>query len=87
VQELANPSRREGYTADLWRSIKSIYAEILAHPFLTGLTDGTLAEERFRFYVLQDAFSIRKKSALLGKAPVISALRSRWITTESLSIL
>ncbi|HVE99809.1 MAG TPA: hypothetical protein VNA27_00500 [Rubrobacteraceae bacterium] len=78
---------RKGFTGELWRSIEGVYAEILAHPFLTGLTDGTLAEERFRFYVLQDAFSIRKKSALLGKAPVISALRSRWITTESLSIL
>jgi thiaminase (transcriptional activator TenA) len=77
----------KGFTGELWRSIEGVYAEILAHPFLTGLTDGTLAEERFRFYVLQDAFSIRKKSALLGKAPVISALRSRWITTESLSIL
>jgi thiaminase (transcriptional activator TenA) len=78
---------REGFTGELWRSIEDIYAGILTHPFLTGLTSGTLAEERFRYYVLQDAFSIRKKSALLGKAPVISALRSRWITTESLSIL
>ena len=78
---------RKGFTGELWRSIEDIYAQILAHPLLAGLTDATLAEERFRFYVLQDAFSIRKKSALLGKAPVISALRSRWITTESLSIL
>lgn len=78
---------RKDFTGELWRSIEGVYAEILAHPFLTGLTDGTLAEERFRFYVLQDAFSIRNKSALLGKAPVISALRFRWITTESLSIL
>ena len=78
---------RKGFTGELWRSIEGVYAEILAHPFLTGLTDGTLAEERFRLYVLQDAFSIRNKSALLGKAPVISVLRSRWITTESLSIL
>ena len=72
MQELANPSRREGYTADLWRSIKSIYAEILAHPFLTGLTDGTLAEERFRFYVLQDALYLREYARALSLAGVRS---------------
>ena len=49
----ATTSARGGSTGELWRSIENVYAEILAHPFLTGLTDGTLAEERFRFYVLQ----------------------------------
>ena len=44
---------REGYTGELWRSIEGIYAEILAHPFLQGLTDGTLAKDRFHFYVVQ----------------------------------
>ena len=43
---------RKGFTGELWHSIEGVYAEILAHPFLTGLTDGTLAEERFRYYVL-----------------------------------
>jgi thiaminase len=67
---------RKGFTSELWRSITSIYDGILAHPFLRGLTDGTLTEERFRFYVLQDTFSLCKESALSGKAPVISALPS-----------
>ncbi len=44
---------REGFTGQLWRSIEDIYTQIRVHPFLAGLTDGTLAEERFRFYVLQ----------------------------------
>ncbi len=64
---------REGYTGELWRSIEGIYAEILAHPFLQGLTDGTLAKDRFRFYVVQSTFSTCNKPALLGKAPLISA--------------
>jgi hypothetical protein len=46
---------REGYTGELWRSIEGLYAEILAHPFLQGLIAGTLAKDRFRFYVVQSS--------------------------------
>lgn len=31
------------------------YQEILRHPFLTGLTDASLAPDRFAYYVIQDA--------------------------------
>lgn len=72
MQELTNPSKREGFTADLWRSIRPIYAEILAHPFLSGLTQGTLSEERFRFYVLQDAVYLREYARALSLAGVRS---------------
>lgn len=78
---------REGFTGGLWHSIEDIYAEIVDHPFLRGLADGTLPEESFRFYVLQDALSVCKKSPLSGKAPAISASPSERIATESLSIL
>ena len=50
----------------------SIYTEILAHPFLRGLTDGTLPEERFRFYVLQDALYLREYARALSLAGVRS---------------
>ena len=60
MQEHAHSDGREGFTGELWRSIENIYAQILAHPFLRGLTDGTLSEERFRFYILQDAFYLRE---------------------------
>jgi len=40
---------------DLWTAIEPIYAKTLQHPFLTGLTDGTLPKERFTFYLQQDA--------------------------------
>ena len=63
---------RKVFTSELWRSIEGIYAEILAHPFLMGLTDGTLSEERFRFYVLQDALYLREYARALSLAGVRS---------------
>src|SRR5215203_4134098 len=69
---------RKGFTNELWRSITSIYNQILAHPFLRGLTDGTLSEERFRFYVLQDAVYLRDYARALSlagvRSPDVSAL-------------
>jgi thiaminase/transcriptional activator TenA len=43
----------------LWSDIEDIYAAILAHPFITGLTDGTLPVESFRHYIVQDAHYLR----------------------------
>ena len=80
-------TQRAGFTGELWRSIDGIYAGILAHPFLRGLTAGTLPADRFEHYVLQSTLSVRKKPALSGKAPATSALPSGWIFTESLSNL
>ena len=65
-------TEREGFTNKLWRLITSIYDEILAHRFLRGLTDGTLTEERFRFYVLQDALYLREYARALSLAGVRS---------------
>ncbi len=64
--------KREGFTKDLWHSITSIYDEIVAHPFLRGLTDGTLTEERFRFYILQDAVYLREYARALSLVGVRS---------------
>ncbi len=62
-----------GFSQRLWQSIEHIFSQILAHPFLVGLTDGTLDETAFRFYVVQDALYLRdfaRGLALLGaKAP------------------
>ena len=35
------------FTNELWQSIEPIYAAILRHPFLRGLTDGSLPRESF----------------------------------------
>ena len=53
-------------TARLWRSIEPIYAAILEHPFLTGLTDGSLPRDAFRFYVIQDAHYLREYAKALA---------------------
>lgn len=48
-----------GFCAELWDGSRAIYEAILAHPFLSGLTDGSLAEEAFSFYIVQDAHYLR----------------------------
>jgi thiaminase/transcriptional activator TenA len=61
------------FSDTLWQRIEGIYRQILAHPFLTGLTDGTLTEDAFRFYAIQDALYLRDfargLSLLAAKAP------------------
>jgi thiaminase/transcriptional activator TenA len=64
--------QKRGFTADLWRSIEGIYSEILFHPFLAGLTDGTLPWSCFRHYVLQDALYLRDYARALSLAGVRS---------------
>ncbi|WP_300016948.1 thiaminase II [Pseudonocardia sp.] len=57
----------------LWSDITDIYGAILAHPFVTGLTDGTLARGAFRHYIVQDAHYLRGYARALAvcaaKAP------------------
>jgi len=57
----------------LWSSIPDVYAAIIAHPFVRGLTDGSLPMERFKDYIVQDALYLSRFSravALVGaKAP------------------
>ena len=47
-------------TTELWAAIEPIYAAILRHPFVRGLTDGTLPRESFEFYAIQDALYLRE---------------------------
>jgi thiaminase (transcriptional activator TenA) len=56
----------DSFTAQLWSGITDIYDSILAHPFLTGLTDGTLPPAAFSFYVVQDALYLRQYAAALA---------------------
>lgn len=50
----------------LWRAMAPIHERILAHPFLTGLTDGTLPPEAFSRYVIQDALYLRDYARALA---------------------
>jgi thiaminase (transcriptional activator TenA) len=55
-------------TAQLWSSIDATYGAILEHPFITGLTDGSLDQAAFRFYVIQDAHYLREFARALSVA-------------------
>ena len=69
----------ESFSSQLWDGISDIYDAILAHPFLSGLTDGTLPEESFAFYVIQDALYLRDYAralaAVASRAPTAGAMR------------
>ena len=43
-------------SARLWAESADLAAAAVAHPFVTGIGDGTLPRERFAGYVAQDAF-------------------------------
>lgn len=65
-------------TGALWQAIEPIYAAILAHPFVRGLTDGSLPREAFRFYAVQDALYLRDFARALSVAAA-RAPREEWI--------
>ena len=60
-------------TDQLWTSIDDVYAAILGHPFITGLTDGSLPHEIFRHFIAQDAHYLcgfaRALTVCAAKAP------------------
>jgi thiaminase (transcriptional activator TenA) len=63
------------WSTRLWTDIEPTFAAILAHPFLTGLADGSLDEDAFAQYVAQDVHYLRDYSralAIVGaKAPTL----------------
>ena len=65
------------WTQRLWADAAPIYAEILEHPFIAGLTTGALPPDRFAFYVAQDAHYLRDFARALAvvaaKAPTHEA--------------
>jgi thiaminase (transcriptional activator TenA) len=66
------------FTRELWASIAPIYGAILAHPFLRGLTGGSLPREAFEFYVIQDAHYLRDFARALSVAAA-RAPKEDWI--------
>jgi len=63
----------DGWTGRLWAEAAGTYAAILEHPFLTGLTDGSLDPAAFAHYVGQDALYLndfaRALTVVAAKAP------------------
>ncbi len=67
--EMSDSRTREGSgptTTRLWASIETIYRAILDHPFIRGLTSGSLDREAFRFYVIQDALYLTEFARALA---------------------
>lgn len=60
----------------LWRETEPVFSAILAHPFTSGLTDGTLDPGVFAHYVAQDVHYLRdyaRALAVVGaKAPTLA---------------
>ncbi|GAB5899110.1 thiaminase II [Mycolicibacterium mageritense] len=67
---------QQTWSARLWHDVESTFAAILAHPFVTGLTDGTLDDQVFAHYVAQDVHYLRdyaRALAIVGaKAPTLA---------------
>jgi thiaminase (transcriptional activator TenA) len=59
------------FSDELWNAGAGVYAEVRAHPFLTGLADGTLPHAAFRHFVVQDAHYLR------GYARALALLAAR----------
>ena len=60
------------FTKDAWERIGPLYASILELPFNRELAAGTLARERFIFYMLQDAHYL----TWFGRALAVTAARA-----------
>jgi thiaminase/transcriptional activator TenA len=64
---------RLSLTDRLWGSIDDVFKAILDHPFIDGLTTGSLDRDAFRFYVVQDSLYLTEYARALAvcaaKAP------------------
>ena len=54
------------FSQELWGRGAATYDEILRHPFLTGLTDGSLDSDAFRYFVIQDSHYLRAYARALS---------------------
>jgi len=71
------------FIEDVERQALSVRQAILSHPFVTGVGDGTLEVERFKYYVMQDYVYLIDYSRVLAmaaaRAPDLEAMR--WFAT------
>jgi thiaminase/transcriptional activator TenA len=68
------------FSEQLWEAGDDVYRAILDHPFLRGLTDGTLPHAAFRHFVVQDSHYLRDYARALAvcaaKAPTEEDVRA-----------
>nr|WP_319455820.1 MULTISPECIES: thiaminase II [unclassified Mycobacterium] len=69
-------SPSEPWSLRLWQEIEPTFDAILAHPFISGLTDGTLDQKVFGHYVAQDVHFLgdyaRALAVIATKAPTLA---------------
>ncbi|GGF39539.1 aminopyrimidine aminohydrolase [Marmoricola endophyticus] len=70
-----------GFSESAWRAVAPTYAEILDHPFVSALREGTLGEDVFARYLLDDAHY------LTGYARTLAALAARMPDPEGIGLL
>jgi thiaminase (transcriptional activator TenA) len=70
------PTNSRSWSFRLWSEIEPTFAAILRHPFLAGLTDGSLDVSVFAHYVAQDVHYLRAYARALAivaaKAPTLA---------------
>jgi thiaminase/transcriptional activator TenA len=54
------------FRASMWALMQGIFERVLAHPFVAGLTDGSLPRDAFTYYVIQDAHYLRDYARALA---------------------
>ncbi|QMU66889.1 thiaminase II [Streptacidiphilus sp. P02-A3a] len=68
------------FSDQLWAAGDAVHREILVHPFLRGLTDGSLPRAAFRHFVVQDSHYLRDYARALAvcaaKAPTEEDVRA-----------
>lgn len=64
-------------SARLWSENAEVAAEVLAHPFVRGLGDGSLSRDLFAGYLAQDAFFLES----FARAYALALARSRDTAT------
>ena len=72
--------RTDGFAAELWSAGAATYDAIVAHPFLTGLADGTLPRTAFAAFVAQDSHYLQA----YARALALTAARATDATAAQL---
>jgi len=66
----------EKFTQEIKKKTGPIWRAIFNHPFVLGIGDGTLANERYQFYLKQDYLYLLESSRVFGLASAKSDLLS-----------
>lgn len=58
--------QRTGFGADMWEAIGPTFDQVVGHPFVKELQDGTLSREVFARFIVQDSLYLREYGPCLA---------------------